>query len=131
MAEGPGEGDLGGGGVVSGGDGGEGGGVEEGAALADGGVGHEGEFVAGGEGEEVELDAAVLGVVEDLVGGAEVAVGAGVEVFHEADVEVGDAPGADFAGVEELFEGGDGFGEGVIAGPMEEVEVEALDVEAA
>ena len=67
-----------------------------------------------------------LEVVENLVGGA----GRG-ECCHLVRVEVADAPGADLALLDQAFEGGDGFGDGDAAGPVEEVEVEIVGAQAA
>ena len=69
LAEDPGEHDLGGGGFVAFSDFDQLEVFQE-RSLLDGRVGHEGHVVFAGPVEQVELDAAVGQVVEDLIGGA-------------------------------------------------------------
>jgi hypothetical protein len=55
--------------------------------------------------EEIKLDSTLGDVIKDLVGRAIRATSKLEEFFHRGEVEVGHAPGANFTGGAEFFEG--------------------------
>lgn len=82
-------------------------------------------------GQQVEFDAAAGEIIEHLIGRDVAAVRNGRQFLHVVDVEIGDAPGTDLAGLLQLFESGDGLGERIAAPPVQKVKIDAVDAEIA
>ncbi len=98
--------------------------IEQIACLANRAIRHQWQVAISAPQHEVELDAALFRVVQHLIGRATRVV----QLDHVRDIKVGNTPGADFTRFLQAFEGFDGFGQWVLARPVQQIKVDIVGV---
>ena len=93
-------------------------------------VAHERDPVFLAVGDQFAFDAAFAEVIEHLVRREFVMAERGLRRPQSGDIEIAHAGEADAAFVDEVFHGAHGLADGVIALPVEEIEIQAIGAEA-
>ena len=100
-------------------------------SLVDRTVGHRREAVRLLPWQQVELDATPARRVVDLVRGTARAGGHAPQFLQVVDIEVRHAPMGDVSAIKQRFEAADGRGERMAAAPVQQVQVDAIEAQAA
>src|SRR5439155_27100801 len=105
-------------------------GVARDIALIDWAIRHRRDAARAQPGQQVELGAALAQRVVDLVGGATRATRYRTQFLHVVGVEISDAPMSDAALALQRLERVDRVGERVGAAPVQQIEVDVIELEA-
>jgi hypothetical protein len=99
------------------------------AALLDRRIGHDRDSTLAAPRHEIPFDAAPGEIVQHLVGLYFVAARQSDELRHFGDVEIADAPAADFAGLDQRIKRFERLLQGNAAEPVQQIEIENVDAE--
>src|SRR5690242_16440031 len=98
--------------------------------MPKGTIGHDRDIMALAPGDDRMLDGAFAEMVENLVAG-DLAFARDTKGLAEIIlVEIADSPGEYLTFSLEVFEGAEGFGERILAAPMQEIAIEPVRLEA-
>ena len=75
------------------------------------------------------FDGPFVRIVQNLIAGDCAGAGDSQGFVEIVDIEITDAPAEDFAGCAQILKGGEGFGQGEAATPVQEVRVEVVGPE--
>src|SRR4029453_9641298 len=102
-----------------------------GAGAAEGRVSHHRHAVPFAPWKQVTLNAPVANAVRELISRTAIALWNTEETFHVADLEIGDAPSANFSRVKQFFKRGHNAGEvSDPSWPVQQIEIEMVGAEA-